>query len=394
MNKVIAFLTALVLFLSTAYGIHSYSMDHLALNNNAFSTWSNETKFGSPDGIKANLNQNTLVVFGSSEFQHGDDTIYHPKSMFHDFSFNPMLIGAGYYQSLSHAITLASIGDSIPNKKAVLLLSPTWFRKDGVKDGAFASRFSEVGYLEMLKNKHISPETKDYIRSRVDHLLKIDPSTLKRVKLYQRVLMEPEKASMMDDANYRVYEKFLKERNHQGLLIQMKLANLQPNHNKEIKDKVIDWNQYLAKAEADGEKDNKNPFYMDSESFHRIKPKLNKIYCKVEARGKVKNGYTKSPEYDDLRCFLDICKELNIEPMIVALPVNGYWFDYNGFPSKARAKYYSNIHKITEEYGVKMADLSNQEFTKYFFKDGVHLGGKGWVTVNEYIYRFYQENEK
>lgn len=393
MNKVIAFITALVLFLSTAYGLHRYSLENLALDNNAFSTWSNETKFGSPDGIKANLNKDTLVVFGSSEFQHGNDTIYHPKSMFQGFSFNPMLIGAGYYQSLSHAITLASIGDSIPNKKVVLLLSPTWFRKDGVKDGAFASRFSEMGYLELLKNKNISPKTKDYIIGRVNHLLKKDPSTLKRVNLYQRVLMEP-KRSMMDEANYRVYEKFLTERNHQGLLIQMKLANLKSNQNKEIKDKAIDWNQYLEQAQADGEKYNKNPFYMDSESFQRIKPKLDRIYCKVEARGMIKNGYTKSPEYDDLRCFLDICKELNIKPMIIALPVNGYWFDYNGFPPKARAKYYSNIHRITEEYGVKMTDLSNQEFTKYFFKDGVHLGGKGWVTVNECIYHFYQENEK
>ena len=52
--------------------------------------------------------------------------------MFAHTDVEPMLIGAGYYQSLNHAITLATIGNDIPNKKVVLFVSPTWFRKDGV----------------------------------------------------------------------------------------------------------------------------------------------------------------------------------------------------------------------------------------------------------------------
>ena len=31
-----------------------------------------------------------------------------------------MLIGAGFYQSLSHAITLASLGDEVQKKEAIL----------------------------------------------------------------------------------------------------------------------------------------------------------------------------------------------------------------------------------------------------------------------------------
>ncbi|MHC1724327.1 MAG: D-alanyl-lipoteichoic acid biosynthesis protein DltD [Aminipila sp.] len=391
MKKVKAFILALMLFCFTVYGFHIYSVQALALNNNAFSTWSNKVKFNSPDAIKANLNKNSIVVFGSSEFQHGQKTIYHPKAMFKDFEFNPMLIGAGYYQSLEHAITLASIGESIQTKKVVLLLSPTWFRKEGVIDTAFASRFSESSYLAMLKNDNISPETKEYIRERTTKMLQVDQTTLNRVNIYNRVLMG-ESPSLMDDLSYNVYNQFLMEKERQGVILQAKLANLKANQNQGNQDKNLDWNYYMAKAEEQGEKNNKNPFYMTPRGYMKAEYRLNSGIC--PKKKPAKNCYVDSPEYDDFKCFLDICKQLNIEPLIVMLPVNGYWYDYTGFPSGTRTKYYNNIKTIAQEYGVQSVDLSDEEYTKYFFEDSIHLGGKGWVTVNEVLYNYYNENKK
>ena len=390
MKKVIAFITALALLAGTILSIHGYSKQALGLNNNEFGTWINRAKFGSPDGMISNMNDHTLVVFGSSEFRHGSKTIYHPNAMFKGDSFNTMLIGEGFYQCLSHAITLGSIGNSIPNKKVVLFLSPTWFRQDGVSEGAFASRFEESNYIAMLKNKQITKETKDYIRNRVNNLLQVDAATLKRVTLYNRVLLD-RKDSFLDSFNYHIYDGFLAEKSRQGVIIQAKLNNLEPNQNKGLRDKEPDWKGYLAKAEASGEKYNQNPFFMKPKVYHKLAAKLKE---KDASNLAVNFGFADSPEYGDLRCFMDICKELNLDLMVVALPVNGYWFDYNGFPSTEREKYYVEINKMMEEYGVKLVDFSNQEYTKYFFEDGVHLGGKGWVMADEALYRFYKEGEK
>lgn len=390
MRKVKAFIVALILFCFTVYGFHIYSIQALALDNNAFSTWSNKVKFNSPDAIKANLNSNSIVVFGSSEFQHGQKTIYHPKAMFRDFEFNPMLIGAGYYQSLEHAITLASIGENIQTKKVVLLLSPTWFKKQGVVDTAFASRFSESSYMEMLKDNKISSQTKEYIKARTNKLLQVDSATLKRVDIYNRVLLG-ENPTPMDELSYHVYEQFLMEKERQGVILQARLANLKSNQNISNQDESIDWGEYMVKAELQGEKENQNPFYMTPMGYMKVKCKYNGI---SEKKPSVKNCYVDSPEYDDLKCFLDICKQLDIEPLIVALPVNGYWYDYTGFPAETREKYYNNIKSITKEYGAEFADLSNEEYTKYFFEDSIHLGGKGWVTVNEILYSYYNEDKK
>ncbi|QHI72979.1 D-alanyl-lipoteichoic acid biosynthesis protein DltD [Aminipila terrae] len=391
MKKVKAFIIALMLFCFTVYGLHIYSIQAIALDNNAFSTWPNKAKFNSPDAIRANLNSNSIVVFGSSEFEHGQRTIYHPKAMFKDFQFNPMLIGAGYYQCLEHAITLGAVGNDIPTKKVVLLLSPSWFRKGGVVNTAFASRFSEGSYIEMLKNDKISPETKEYIKNRTEKLLQVDQSTLKRINVYNRVLMG-DNASVMDDLSYHVYENYLLEKDRQGVIIQAKLFNLKSDQNKDNHDRQIDWGAYMDKAQAQGEKYNNNPFYMTPRGFMRAQYKLSGRISPNKKR--VENCYVKSAEYDDFKCFLDLCKQLNVEPLIVALPVNGYYYDYSGFPAKTRTQYYEKIKAITKEYGVQMVDLSNEEFTKYFFEDGIHLGGKGWVTVNEVLYNFYNKNEE
>ena len=101
-------------------------------------------------------------------------------------------------------------------------------------------------------------------------------------------------------------------------------------------------------------------------------------------------GYQTGPEFSDLRCFLDVCSETGVEPMLVILPVNGYYYDFTAFPQSARQAYYEKIRKIAQEYDAAVADFSGDEYTKYFFEDRVHLGQKGWVMVSEEIYRFYQ----
>ncbi|MEF9940795.1 MAG: D-alanyl-lipoteichoic acid biosynthesis protein DltD [Lachnospiraceae bacterium] len=390
MKKIMAFLMAGVLFMGTAYGVHIYRSNRLISYTNEFSTWTNASKFMSSDAMRTNLNKESLVVFGSSEFEHGLDTPYHPRTMFQNAKLNPMLIGAGYYQCLSHAITLSAIGKSIPNKKVVLLLSPTWFRKEGVNNKAFASRFSESSYLEMLKNKAISSDTKTYMEKRTIQLLEVDEPTRDRIKRYQRVISGGD-TSIFDQLDYRIYAQFLMEKSQGKVLEQMEQEGVPSNGKPVVKDTPIEWEACMKQAEADGITNNQNPFYMNPKSFSKIELKMGK---KRNCRSGIQDAYTRSPEYGDLRCFLDVCKEQDITPLLVALPVNGYWYDYTGFPSHARAKYYENIRSIAKEYDVQLEDLSDREFTKYFFEDGVHLGGKGWVTVDELLYNFYNKDKK
>ena len=115
-----------------------------------------------------------------------------------------------------------------------------------------------------------------------------------------------------------------------------------------------------------------------------------KVMDEVKDEG-IRTGYSVSPEFDDFECFLKVCTELGVEPLIVISPVNGYWYDWIGFPADAREEYYSQVRDLTEKYGAKMADFSDREYEEYFMEDTVHVGWKGWVDVCEEIYRFASE---
>ena len=187
MTKFKAFLIALVLFAASVLAMRGIVHMHGARNNPAFSLWNSEEKAKNPEAISLNWNEGSLPVFGSSEFQHGTDTPFHPESLFSGNRFNPMLIGAGYYQSLSHAIALSAIG-GLQQRKAVLIVSPQWFRKPGVLPQAFASRFSETMYDRMLENERLEEETREYMIQRTHSLLEqVDEKTEERLTVHEKV---------------------------------------------------------------------------------------------------------------------------------------------------------------------------------------------------------------
>ena len=390
MKRIAAFFLAVILALTSAAGLHFLAEQRVHADGNAFASWSGDGKFPAREAILKNLDDHTILTFGSSEFQHGVKTPYHPGNVFQNTDFQMMLIGAGYYQSLSHAITLASLGDQVKTKEAVLFLSPQWFRKAGVQPEAFTSRFSESHYIAMLENTHLRKKVKDYMIQRSQELLKPDPSLQKRTRLYNRVLYTGG-ASMTDRLNYRIYTRFLKEKELQTAVMQMTKDRIPATSDSSKPDQSPDFAALLQQSVKDGEAENQdNPFYMDDNIYKwKVRP-----FMKKKKNESLKGSYSSSPEYDDLRCFLDVCQDLGIRPLIVMLPVNGYWYDYTGFPKEARADYYQKIRSTVSEYNASLADFSDQEYTKYFFEDGVHIGKKGWVLINESIYQFYQENKE
>lgn len=410
MRRVKAFLTALVLFLLTVGGCHLYIRDKAVIEDRAsFGTFPSEEKGKLRVALTENLSEQGFPVFGSSEFQHGTDTPYHPAQVFAGSDFEPMLIGAGYYQSLSHAVTLASIEQDMEIRKAVLILSPQWFRKTGVVDQAYASRFSETHYAAAMANEALSDETKQYISDRTQKLLGVDEKTQKRVQRYDEVFWK-KTGGWLESVRLQGWSTFLHEKELFETMLLGRSKELRAAQERRTAGETAardgedaahsdetaaqdrpaapDWNALLALAEEQGEAHNQNPLYMNDDYYKRLEPHLP---AKKGMNSDAVKGYQTGPEFDDLACFLQVCRELDIEPMLVIVPVNGYYYDFTGFPKEARQKYYEKVRGVAGEYGARIADFSDQEYTKYFFEDRVHLGKKGWVMVNESIYEFYKE---
>lgn len=391
MKKIIGFFIALVLFAGTVGGLHLFIDRNMKFDPHSFGSWISQYKFFASDEMKNNMDENTILVLGSSEFRHGTKMSSHPANLFQNNSLNMMMVGAGYYQSLFHAIELTSLAEGVKNKKAVLILSPQWFKPEGVLAPAYASRFSEEHYISMLRSRCISRETKAYIMARSKTLLSEDPQTLARVKRYEKVYLTKD-AKLLDKQYVRFYRNFLEEKRKISIFTAAKISGIKEYDKTKLGTSgEPDWAYYEKLAEKEGKKSARgNPFYVSNGAYKRqILPFLE------EKEGTEKNSsYAKSLEYDDLKCFLKVCKEAGIEPMLVMMPFNGYWYDHLGFPKEERQTYYANIRKMAKEQGAQLADFGGDEYTKYFFIDKVHLGWKGWLAVNESIYKFAAENEK
>lgn len=385
MKKITAFLVALVLLGGTIFAIHTEAGRHLNFNNPQFSYWTDNRKFQSPAAIRANLNKDSLVVLASSELQHGVSTPYHPQNMFKGNTFQPMLIGAGYYQTLSHAVTLAALEPSMEKRKVVLMVAPQWFRKAGVLPEAYSSRFSENSFLDMLDNTKLSKETKEYITDRSVKLLSADKAMQKRVLDYDNLYLKGEKNSLLK-IKYDIYRCFLDDKEKQNIITAAFSSGI--THKKEtvLSSSEPDWNTYMTEAAEDAKAATSNNNFQISNKYYnfKIKPQLKK-----RKGSSHKSSYASSPEYDDLKCFLQVCKELDVEPMLILLPMNGRWYDYTDFPKERRDQFYENVKKVAADYpNAKITDFSNDDYTDYFMEDTVHIGWKGWVSINEILYKF------
>lgn len=459
MRRILAFFTALVLFAGIVLSIHLYTWDRLDADNEQFGGWTDPVKYKSRDAIAANMDEDTLLVMGSSELEHGKGTPFHPSSILAGQKTKLMLIGEGYYQCLFHATALAALEPNMENKKLVLLLSPQWFRKAGVLPEAYASRFSELNYLAMLQNPDISPEVKSYITKRTEELLGgVDDATLGRVERYKRLYLEKD-GSWMDELYASTYGGFLREKDRVSVVSKMKAAGIREEgvpqksgaehegagvgvaevqkNGDEREDADMtearkggaeregadaaearksgteregadaaearksgtehegagtagrpDFERLRAEAEETGKQYiTNNPFYVTDQYFTK---NLEPVMEEEKDKG-IKTGYSESPEYEDLECFLQVCRDTGIQPLLVIMPVNGYWYDYIGFDKEAREDYYSKIRGLAQEYGAGTADFSDREYEPYFMEDTIHLGWKGWVDVSEAIYEFGTE---
>lgn len=389
MKKIIAFITAFVLFIGVAFSAHIFTNEELNTNNSEFGTWISTKKDLSYRAVSSNIEEDTFMMMGSSEFNHGKKTPYHPTQMFRKLNMNVMCIGAAQNQSLSHAITLAAVAPKLKTKKVVIIVSPSWFAAEGVDAAGFAARFSESMYEEFLRNKDIPEETKSAIIKRADELLKKSPEIYKRAKTAEKLITNGD--CSLEEKVKSKFDGWItqeKENINVGMLWRMAGGKNKDKYIPLEKGEEPDWKKLAEEADASLQGKMNNQFNMVDKIFKsKVEPTM-----KDRKNADLNRTYGNSPEYGDLRLFLDVCKAYDIDAMLMLLPVNGWWYDYTGFPKENREQVSKGVEEIATEYDVEICNFFDQCYTPGFLEDVVHPVGKGWVRINEEAYKFFEKN--
>ncbi len=404
MKRLQAFLLAFILFVATVTGMHVLGKKvGFKSATGDFNRWYSRYKDASADALKSNINDKTMIVFGSSEFGHLKKSKYYYANMYSPDKMDVQVIAQPYSQTLNHAIAAGGIGQCVKSKKAVLILSPSWFEGEGVNKSAFQMRFSESLYISLLKNKILSDEIKRELADRVYTLLSDDDKTLERVKLYNKVYLDKDQ-SLFTLIPARFYERFAEDRENSAL----RIAMLKHKLFKESITKVYagqscdrekssikapvkkkDFVKLWRKANRQARKKSSNEMMMRDREWNKT---FRNLYFESEDKHEGES-MTISEEYYDLELFLQICKEQGIEVKLVVQPVNGYWYDYTGMSVDEREGFHEIIHQIAKESGVKLQDFGKYDYEPYVVTDAVHPWGKGWLLLNDAIYSFYKNKK-
>jgi D-alanine transfer protein len=339
---------------------------------------------------KNSIEKGYLPIFGSCEL-----TDNAPNMVFKNgkCGFYINKIGYGGNQSIIQFLHLASLGESLKNKKIVLLISPFWFNKRGIVPIYFKLSFSELQFYTYMKNQKMSALSKKRFCQRILTVPK-DSFNQLHITLYSYLYLKK------DNAFYSIFSKFLQPLYNLKYKILLtrdlidsykKIESLKQSSplNRKAECETIDWNDFKEFCTSLDKRKSNSELYCSKRYFKwRIEKKTIKKWPI--------NMTADSPEYNDLALLLDLCVELQVKPLLISMPVHGPIYDhvakwYKIDSISQRQKYYERIDKLVQSRGLTLLDLRHHEYTPWFSKSHSQIAKTGWAFINEEIYKFYHQ---
>lgn len=395
MKKLIYFIIPLVVGGIFLFGLNKFldsKIDYMLEEKDLKPIMNNSLSNIKDKGVIANnhfLQKKDIMMLGSSELGHS--TKQHPTYYFNtNRSKNGVItIGRAYTQNLQDTTILGSFDPSIKDKKVVLLVSMQWFMdKEGVTSHHYQTRFSPTQFYAFLNNPDISKENKIKFANRASKLL-IGSEEYKSETVYAKLYSSDTFVSKVEKVLLAPYFEFredtvkLKEK---GMLYE-RLVNL-PDKKALAPGKPINWDKEMDQAILDAKKRvGKNNLCIDKIYY---KKNFGKNLDKV--RGKYKDvNLVDSKEFDDYQLTLDVCNDLGIKPVIVLIPGMDKFYNVTGISKDERYEFYNKAGNLAKQHGFDVIDLRSKENEKYYLRDVMHLGTKGWVDVCEKLFKEFNQ---
>lgn len=381
---ILAFVLVLVLFSLPIENKHSLKTEKQAAVSLSPIVFKNQSiKKQALSDKKANF----VPFFGSSELRRMDR--YHPSVMaarYHNYT--PFLFGSRGTQSLPQFFNINSMENQMTDQKAVYIISPQWFTKQGVLAPAFKYYNGSYANLTWLQKANPKSAYDRYTARRLIALIGKDGT----VGAAARKIAAGESLSGWDRfvINSRVnmlqhedalFSEFQINQNYQKHIL--------PNINK--LPKKYNYETLYHDAVRTGEHNTTNNRFRVKNSFYRqrIKPHEKKL-----AGSQKHNNYTKSPEYGDLEVVLNQFKNTNSNVLFVIPPVNAKWEKFTGMDMDM---YYRSVDKIKfqlKEQGFNnVLDLSHDGGKTSFMEDTIHIGWAGWVKFDQATNNFISKKQ-
>lgn len=331
-----------------------------------------------------------LILLGSSELSSTVDQNPINVFPFKGADYDVSIFGRAHTQTLQHSAILSSTQNLSEDDKIAIIVSAQWFDFDRIKGNAseFSVNFSELQFYDFLNNDKLSNESKKYYAERVADLLEQSGEYVEE-GVYAKLYAKDDEISNIILNVLKPYYKFKEYMLETKDKVQT-IRSMKDLENKSNSDNLrdIDWHEEYIKAEEQGKsKVTNNDLYVDDDYYNTY---IKDNYDSVKDKWKDKD-LLNSPELNDYKLFLQVSKELGVKPLIILMPVNGLYYDHMGWTIDKRIEFYNTIEKMAKDNGFDVLNLQNKEYEKYYLSDVMHLGWKGWLNIDEEMYKYFNE---
>lgn len=334
------------------------------------------------------LKGNYLPIMGSSELARFSP--FHPAALTKKYprGYQPLLLGSAGSQSFTHFLSLSQM--DIPKKKAVFIISPQWFTKNGVGDASFSFYYSPMQtYDWLLSLKKVTP-TDLYIAKRLLSFsaVKEDPTLMNCLKALEKNQLPT--GFTRDFLGLK--RNFYKREEEMFSFFHLKASYLQriqrdesylpPHYNFQALDK---------EAFQQGRRNTQSNPYEISDYFYRTRIKPSEKNLKGAQRN---YNYCYSKEFSDFQLVLEELAKKKVDCLFVITPVNKRWSDYTGLSQEMLRAFAKKItYQLKSQGFTHVLDLNPYSHEDYFMEDTIHIGWRGWLKTEAEIHDFQEKKQ-
>ena len=390
---VLAFVLVGILLFSPLLPVPQYTMNEL--KTFAHSPQLNSVFVGNEVKSKAFSSNKFLPILGSSELEKFDS--FHPSSYFtkYNHGFTPFLAGQPGTQSLTQFFYVNSVASELKNKKAVFIISPQWFVKQGLEPGAFTNFVSKGEIYSWIEKANPEDSTTQEMAKRLlkmpdltsDLTMKAALNSLSHGRPVNPLVYAIASSSVQiwkrQDSLFSGFTTYDSEKGDKNLNLSNFTKSLPNDENP---------NDLQEIAYAQGEKAaNNNQFNVNNQVWTK---NLSKGYEKRQ--GQMSNvSYLQSPEYADFQQLLNEFAKNNMDVQFVIQPVNGAWYSYAGLSEQTLQAFATKItYQLRTQGFTNIVDLTDKYNELYYIGDTIHFGTRGWLTVDQNIEQFMKDKQK
>lgn len=340
---------------------------------------------------KAMEEKEYVPFLGSSELNRFDP--FHPSvlAVKYDRPYRPFLLGSAGTQSLKQYMILSSMDGQLKHKRAVFIISPQWFTKDGMEQQYFSHWYSGVQMYHWLyqvsQKKRYSEEDRRFA-SRLQHFDMIKNNI--RLQRYTKQIANNQSLTQQQKETIaRSYKNLMYEDRLFGRLGVTGINDLRIDKYANQLPTRYNYNCLDKEAYRIGKENTTNNSLQIENSFYRLR--LSGVMKGLKGKDKT-TSFLQSPEYADFQLVLNEFARTKTDVLFIIPPVNEHWAKYTGLSTTMMNQFAAKITKQLKSQGFNNVLNLTDNKESYFMTDTIHIGWRGWLYCDKAIRPFLESN--